>query len=202
VITTIVTFLSTRIVSVIITTVVVVAAVPTLIVAIHGNTITITSGPVASASRTNGDNEHARLVLEVKAATDNVVVKLNDEEASCDSQIAQLAAVSRLSGTATQAAIDKGKGEFHNSELPLLNEVKADEDEFDHLTTVTSETEQTFLVRISTVQVTALGEDGHSGTLVTVCQTILVEIRTIVVTVVIQPQPPKGGEGDDAKVKV
>jgi hypothetical protein len=76
----------------------------------------------------------------------------------------------------------------------LLNEVKADEDEFDHLSVVTSETEQTFLVRISTVQVTALGEDGHSGTLVSVCQTIIVEIRTIVITVV---QPPSaGGDGD------
>jgi hypothetical protein len=172
----------------------VVAAVPTLIVAIHGNTITIITGPVASASRTHGDDEHARLVLEVKTAGDNVVVKLNNEEASCDSQIAQLAAVSKLSGTATQAAIDRGKGEFHNSALPLLNEVKADEDEFDHLSVVTSETEQTFLVRISTVQVTALGEDGHSGTLVSVCQTIIVEIRTIVITVV---QPPSaGGDGD------
>ena len=195
-ITTIVTFLTEKIVAVIITTVVVVAAVPTLIVALHGNTITITTGPVASASRTHGDDEHARLVLEVKTAGDNVVLKINNEEASCDSQIAQLAAVSKLSGTATQAAIEKGKGEFHKSELPLLNEVKADEDEFEHLTTVTSETEQTFLVRISTVQVTALGEDGHSGTLVTVCQTIIIEIRTIVITVV---QPPSGGEGDDTK---
>ena len=197
-IATVITFLSEKIVAVIITTVVVVAAVPTLIVAIHGNTITITTGPVASTSRTHNDGEHARLVLEVKTAGDNVIVKLNNEEASCDSQIAQLAAVSKLSGTATQAAIDKGKGEFHTSELPMLAEVKADEDEFDQLTTVTSETEQSFLVRISTVQVTALGNDGHSGTLVTVCSTVLVEIRTIVITVV---QPPSGGEGDDARVK-
>ena len=197
-ITTIVTFLTEKIVAVVITTVVVVAAVPTLIVALHGNTITITTGPVAPASRTHGDDEHARLVLEVKTAGDNVIVKLNNEEASCDSQIAQLAALSKLSGTATQAAILKGEGEFHNSELPLLNEVKSDEDEFEHLTTVTSETEQTFLVRISTVQVTAFGEDGHSGTLITVCQTIIVEIRTIVITVI---QPPSGGEGDDTKAK-
>jgi cell division protein FtsL len=196
VITTIVTFLTEKIVAVIITTVVVVAAVPTLIVAIHGNTITITTGTVASASRLHGDDEHARLDLEVKTAGDNVVVKINNEEASCDSQIAQLAAVSKVSGTATQAAIDRGKGEFHNSALPLLNEVKADEDEFDHLNVVTSETEQTFLVRISTVQVTALGEDGRSGTLVSVCQTIIVEVRTIVITVVQPPASSDGGDGD------
>lgn len=194
-ITTIVTFVSEKIVAVIITTVVVVAAVPTLIVAIHGNTITITTGTVASASRQHGDDEHARLVLEVKTAGDDVVLKINNEEASCDSQIAQLATVSTLSATATQAAIEKGKGELHSSALPLLNEVKADEDEFEHLKVVTSETEQTFLVRISTVQLTAFGEDGHSGTLVTVCQTILVEIRTIVVVTVVKP-PTGDDEGD------
>jgi hypothetical protein len=33
------------------------------------------------------------------------------------------------------------------------------------------------------VSVTALGHDGHSGTLITVCQTVLVEIRTIIVVV-------------------
>jgi hypothetical protein len=50
------------------------------------------------------------------------------------------------------------------------------------------------------VQVTALGEDGHSGTLITVCQTILVEIRTIVITVI---QAPGGDdEGDDLKLKI
>ena len=196
-ITTIITFLSEKIVAVVITIVVVVAAVPTLIVAINGNTITITTGPVASASRTHGDDEHARLILQVKTEGDAVVIKINNEEASCDSQIAQLAAVSRLSGTATKAALDKGKGEFHNSTLPFVNEIKADEDELEHLNVITTETEQTFLVRISTVQVTALGEDGHSGTLVTVCQTILVEIRTIVITIVQKP----GGEDDDAKLK-
>ena len=193
-ITTIVTFLTEKIVAVIITTVVVVAAVPTLIVAIHGNTITITTGPVASASRTHGDDEHARLVLEVKTAGDNVVVKINNEEASCDSQIAQLAAVSKLSGTATQAAIDKGKGEMHTAELPFFNEIKTDEDELDHLNVITTQEEQTFLVRINEVQVIALGDNGSTGTLITVCQTIIVEIQQIII--VVQPAPPGGGDGD------
>jgi hypothetical protein len=195
----ILTFLSTRIVYVFITTVVVVAAVPTLIVAIHGNTITITSGPVASASRQHGDDERARIIVQVKTAGDDAIVKLTTEEASCDSQIAQLASVSRLSGTATQAAIDKGKGEFHNAELPFVNEIKADEDELAHLSVVTTTTEQTFLVRINTVEVTALGEDGSSGALVTVCQTVLVEIRQIVV--VVQVPPSTGGGDDEGDIK-
>ena len=191
-ITAILTFLSTRIVSVVITTVVVVAAVPTLIVAINGNTITITSGPVASSTRRGDDAEKARVIVEVKNAANQVIVKLNNEESTCDSQIAQLAAQSKLSATATAAALQKGKDEFHKSTAPFINEIKTDEDELDHLTVVTTETEQTFLVRINEVQVIALGEDGQVGALITVCQTIIVEIQQIIVIV----QPGGGSDGD------
>jgi cell division protein FtsL len=196
VITTIVTFLTEKIVAVVITTVIVVAAVPTLIVAINGNTITITTA-AASSTRKHDDEERARLILQVKTAGDSVVVNINHEEASCDSQIDQLAAVSTLAGSATKTALDNGKAKFHTSAAPLLKEIKDDEDEFDHLNVITTETTQTFLVRISNVQVTAFGTDG-SGVLITTCQTILVEIRQVIVIVV---QKPGGGEGDDLKVK-
>ena len=195
-ITTVLTFLSQKIVAVVITTVVVVAAVPTLIVAINGNTITISTGPVASTSRHGDDQERARIIVEVKNAGDAVVVKLNHEEASCDSQIAQLSAGSKLSATATAAALQKGKDEFHKSLAPFENEIKSDEDELDHLSVVTIETEQTFLVRINEIQVIALGANGQTGTLVTVCQTIVVEIQQIIV--VVQPAPG-GGDDDDIK---
>lgn len=194
-ITTVLTFLSTRVVQVVITSVVVVAAVPTLILAINGNTITITPGTVASSSRHGDDQERQRIIIEVKDAGDHVVVLLNNEEASCDSQIAQLAAKSKLSATATAAALKRGKDDFHASVLPFENEIKADEDELDHLTVVTTETEQTFLVRINEVQIIALGEDGQVGALVTVCQTIIVEITQIVVV-----QTSGGDKDSDLKV--
>jgi hypothetical protein len=180
VITPVITFLTDKIVAVVITTVVVVAAVPTLIVAINGNTITITTS-VASASRQHDDEERARIIVEVKNAGSAVIVKLNNEEASCDSQIAQLAGQSKLSATATAAALQKGKDGFHKSVKPFENEIQADEDELEHLTVVTTETEQLFLVRINEIQVIALGEDGQVGALITVCQTIIVEIQVIVV---------------------
>lgn len=192
-ITAIITFLSTRIVSVVITTLIVVAAVPTLIVAIHGNTITITTGPVASASREHGDDEHARIVLEIKNAGDAVILRINNEEASCDSQIAQLASGTKLSAAATKAALDRGKSEFHTSAAHFLTELRDDEDEASHLRVITTQTEQIILLQISTVQLTALGDDAHSGTLVTTCSTVLIEIRQIIITVV----HPSGGEGDD-----
>jgi cell division protein FtsL len=198
-ITTIVTFLTEKIVAVVITTVIVVAAVPTLIVAINGNTITITTATVASSTRKHDDEERARLIVQVKTAGDSVVVSINHEEANCDSQIDQLAGVSTLSASATRAALDNGKAKFRTTTAPLLKEIKDDEDEFERLNVVTTTTTQTFLVRISKVQVTAFGEDGTSGILITTCQTILVEIRQVVIIVI---QKPGGGEGDDLKVKV
>jgi hypothetical protein len=194
-VTTVLTFLSEKIVAVVITTVVVVAAVPTLIIAINGDTLTISTGPVASSSRHNEDQERQRIVVEVKKAGDDVVVKLNNEESSCDAQIAQLAAKSTLSGTATAAELQKGKDDLHAAVQPFENEIKADEDELDHLTTVTTTTEQTFLVRINEVQVIALGENGQVGALVTVCQTIIVQITQVIVVTT----TTGGDEGDIKK---
>ena len=177
--TTILAFLSEKIVAVVITTVVVVAAVPTLIVAVNGNTITITTA--ASSRRHHDEDERARIIVEVKDAANAVVVKINDEEASCDSQIAELASKTKLSATATAAALSKGKGDFHATVTPFLNQIKADEDELEHLTVITTQTEQTFLIRINEVQVLALGENGQTGTLVTVCQAIIIQITQVIV---------------------
>ncbi|GAC1504837.1 MAG: hypothetical protein NVS1B3_02170 [Candidatus Dormibacteraceae bacterium] len=183
-ITTIVTFLTEKIVAVVITTVVVIAAVPTLIVAIHGDTITITPGPIASFSRHGDDEERARLILEIKTTGNNVIIHINNEEASCDSQIDQLSKVATLNANATNAAIERGKAKFHDSTVTYLKQIKAEEDEFEHLTVINVATTQTYLVRIAKIQVTALGENGHTGVLITTCQTILVEIRQIIIVVV------------------
>ena len=194
-ITSIVTFLSTRFVMVFVTTIVVVVAVPSLIIAINGNTVTITTGPVASASR-HHDDERTQLIVKVKTAGDDVITKVNNEEASCDVQLTALAAGSKLSAADTQAAIAKGEGEVHAAAAPFVKEIQDDEAEIENLKVVTIKTEQTILVQINQVQVIALGENGTPGTIVTVCQTVIVEITQIIVTVVVQPS---GGEGDDAR---
>ena len=193
-ITPILTFLSTRIVYVFITTVVVVAAVPTLVIAIHGNTITITSA-ASSARRHDDDPERTRIVLEVKTAGHAVLVQLNSEEATCDTQISELSAKSKLSAAATAAAIKKGKDDFHAVIAPFVAEIQDDEDELDHLSVVTSTTEQTYLLRIREVEVVALGQTGHIGVVVSVCQTIVIQITQVVVVT-----PGGGGEGDDARL--
>lgn len=189
-ITPILTFLSTRLVYVLVTTVVVIVAVPAVIGGIRGDGVTVTA---ASSSRQHGDDERARVIVVVKQAGDEVVVKLNDAEASCDAQITQLAAQSKVSTAATAAAIQKGKDQFHAAVAPYAAEVKADEDELEHAAVVTSTTEQTYLVRIQEVEVIALGQTGHPGVLVTVCQTIVVEVRQTIVVVV----KPGGGDGED-----
>jgi hypothetical protein len=196
-VTAVITFLSEKVVAVVITTVVVVAAVPTFILAINGNTITITPGPVASTTRHGDDEERNRIVVEIKTTGDNVILKLTSLEASCDSQIQLLASQSKLAASATQAALDTGKSQLHASVEPFIDEIKADEDEIQRLTVITTETEQAFVVRINTVKVLALGEDDQHGAVVTVCQTILVEIRQVIVVVTVNP----GGGDRDSDIK-
>jgi hypothetical protein len=192
-ITTVITFLTEKIVAVIITTVVVVAAVPTLVVAINGNTITTSTGLVVSTTRITTQDERTRVIVEVKGAGDAAIVKLNNLEASCDLQIEQLASKSKLSATATRAALNNGKNNFHTSVLPFVHEIEADEDEISHLSVISVETEQAFLIRINTVLVLASGDDGQHGALVTVCQTIIVQITQ---TIVVQSSP-----GRDSDIK-
>jgi hypothetical protein len=182
-ITTIVTFLTEKIVAVVITTVIVVAAVPTLIVAIHGDTITITPGSVASFTRQGGDEDRTRLILEVKTAADTIVFQINSEEATCDAQITQLSTLSKLNSAATKAAIERGKARMHDSTLPYLKQIKAEEDEFEHLSVINVSVTQIYLIRIANIHVMALGDDGHSGFLITTCQTIIIEIRQIIVII-------------------
>jgi len=43
------------------------------------------------------------------------------------------------------------------------------------------------------IRISALGDDGTTGALITICQTIIIEIRTIVITVVVT----HGGDDDD-----
>lgn len=190
-ISTVVTFITTRIVAVFITTVVVVAAVPSLILLSHGTTITVTTTGVASAARHHDDEERARLIVQVRTAGHDVVVLLNGEEASCDSQIAELAKVSKISPARTEAAIEMGKSKFHLAASGFVRQVEADEDEFEHLAVISTETQQVFLVRFLQVRIAALGEDNTTGVLITTCQTIIIEIRTIVITVIVT------GSGDD-----
>jgi hypothetical protein len=179
-----------------VTTIVVVVAVPSLIIAINGNTVTITTGPVASASRHQND-ERTQLIVKVKAAGDDVITKLDNEEASCDVQLTALAAQSKLSTADTQAAIARGEGEIHAAAAPFVKEINDDEAEIENAKVVTTKIEQTILVQINQVEVIALGENGTPGTIVTVCQTVIVEITQIIVTITVQP--PSGGEGDDAR---
>ena len=189
-IATVITFVTEKVVAVVITIVVVVAAVPTLVVAINGNTITTSTGVVISTTRITTQDERSRVIVEVKTAGDDAILKLKNLEASCAVQIEQLAGKSKVSATTTRAALDNGKKNFHTSVLPFIHEIEADEDEISHLSVITVETEQAFLVRINTVLVLALGDDGHAGALINVCQTIIIQITQIIVV-------QTGGERDN-----
>ncbi len=190
-ISTVVTFVTTKVVAIVVTTVIIVVAVTSVIVL--GHNVTIAQSAVALKSQKKVDDDRTRIILHIKTEGDNVIVKLNTEETTCDAQITALTKLSKISTASTQAAIKKGKTEFHTAQLPYVSQIKSDEDEISHLPVVTSETESSYLLRISSISVTAIGEDGKHGVLITACQTIVIEIRQIIIVVV----KPSGGEGDD-----
>jgi hypothetical protein len=192
-ITTALTFITTRIVYVVVATVVLVAAVPTVIIGIRGHTVSVNAGPVASASRSQKQDEQVRIILEVNQAGDKVIVALNAFEASCDANIAQLAGQSRLSADATAAALKKGRDDFHAAVIPFVDEVQADQRDLDSLRVITVADEQTYLARIAEIQVVAIGDQANPGALVTFCKTVMVEVQQVIV---VQP-PGGGGMGDD-----
>lgn len=141
----------------------------------------------ASSARTNGDADRARLIAAVKAAGDDVVSKINFAESGCAVQISQLAADSTISGTETQTAIQDGKGRVRLVATAFLREIQDEEDNFAHLAVVSAGAEQLFLSAIARVRVTAVGDGTHPGELGTVCRSVLVEVRTKLKPVVIQP---------------
>lgn len=192
-ITSIFTFLSTRVVAVFITTFIVVAGVPSVIILIHGHHITITTQ--ASTTRQHGDDDRARIVIHIKTVGDELIVKLNHEEATCSGQIGALSKLSKISVASTQAAINKGKSQFHAAMASYVREIESDEDEIGHMTVVTSETERVFLLRIQSISVIALGEGSKTGVLITICQTIIIEIRKVIIVVI---KPPDGEDDDIA----
>lgn len=190
-ISTIVTFVTTKVVAIVVTTVIVVVSVTTIIVL--GHNVTIAQNAVALTAQKKADDERTRIIVHIKTAGDDVIVKLSTEETTCDAQITALTKLSKVSSASTLAAIKKGKTEFHTALAPYVNQIKSDEDEVSHLDAVTTETESIYLLRISSISVTALGEDGKHGVLITACQTIVIEIRQIIIVVV----KPSGSEGDD-----
>jgi hypothetical protein len=185
------TWISQRIITVTAITVLIVAAVPTtLVIVSHDdhNTIAVVQ-PV-------DDKQKVVLVAAVKKAGDAVIVRLNNAESSCATQVTQTVNSSKVAAK-LQTQLASARTRLQGSTKSFVAAVQKDEDRFAHLAVVTQQDEDNELAELNLIQIVALG-DGHStGTITITCQTVLVTIQeTIQITVIEGTAPTMGDESD------
>lgn len=185
------TWISQRIITVTAISVLTVAAVPTtLVIVSHDDHNTIAIVQPAD------DKQKLVLVAAVKKAGDAVIVKLNNAESSCATQVTQTVSTSKVAAK-VQSQLAKAKTELRDGTNVFVAAVQKDEDRFAHLAVITPQDEENELAELNLIQIVALG-DGHStGTITITCQTVLITIQeTIQITVIQGTPPPIGDESD------
>lgn len=185
------TWISQRIITVTAISVLTVAAVPTtLVIVSHDDHNTIAVVQPAD------DKQKVVLVAAVKKAGDAVIVKLNNAESSCVTQVTQTVNVSKVAAK-VQSQLAKAKTELRSGTNVFVAAVQKDEDRFAHLAVITPQDEENELAELNLIEIVALG-DGHStGTITITCQTVLVTIQeTIQITVIEGTAPTIGDESD------
>src|SRR5256712_2701456 len=179
------TWISERIITVTAVSVLTVAAVPTTL-------IIVSHEDHNSVAVVQPADEHAKVVLvsAVKKAGDAVIARLNTAESGCTTQVTQAITTSNVAAK-VQPQLATAKSQIHGSVAPVVAAIKADEDDFAHLTFVTRQDEENELEHLKLIEVIALG-DGHSaGTITVTCQTVMITItETIQITIIQMPPAP------------
>ena len=188
-ITLITAWVTERIVTVVTVTLVAVAAVPT--------TLVLTTEHHADVVLQQQGEEHKIVLIKaVKKAGDDLVVKLQNAESSCNTQVTQLVAASKVNPAVIQSQLAQAKTQLHGSVAPFVAAVQKHEDHIAHLDQVSDQDEEDELSQIQLIEITALGSGQTTGVVTVTCQTVVVEIKLVIqvnVTVIVHKS---GGDGD------
>jgi hypothetical protein len=175
-ITLITTWVTEKIVAVITVTVVAVAAVPTTLILTteHQVTVTVTQ-----------QQQQTRLVLiqTVKTAGDELIVKLQNAEDSCDTQVTGIATSSKAKTARLDRHLSQAKVTIHGAVSPFVTAIQKDEEHFQQLAVITPEDEQNELAHLQLIELESLGDGETTGVVVVTCTIVIVEIKIIVVEV-------------------
>lgn len=174
-ITLIATWVTEKIVAVFTVSLVVVAAVPTTLILTTEHQVTVTL-------QQQQEQRQLVLVKSVQKAGDDLIVKLQNAEASCNTQVTTLVTTSRVNPGKIQSQLAQAKTQIHGSVAPLIVTIQKDEDNFGKLAVITPEDEENELEHLQQLSIVALG-DGKTiiGTVIVTCQIVIVEIQVIVV---------------------
>ncbi len=125
---------------------------------------------------------HVQLIQQVRAEGDAVLVQLNSAGQNCDAQIAQLLTVkaTQLPAVVLRLIAD-GKEREHATVLTFVEQVRAEESRVAAIRDLDDDDVQFAVERIHFIGATAL---GPNGVVLVTCQTIIIEIRTVIEIVV------------------
>lgn len=178
-ITVITTWVTEKIVAIFAVSLVAVAAVPTTLVLTTEHHVTVT---LQQQER----QQQVVLVSTVKKTGDDLIVKLQSAEDSCNTQVSNVA--STHAGE-LQTQLASAKTQIHGSIAPFVAAVRQSEDHFAHLAVITPEDEEQELAHLQVISIMALG-NGQTGGVVTVtCGSVVVQIQTVIQIVVIKVVP-------------
>ncbi len=186
-ITLITAWVTERIVTVVTVSLVAVAAVPTTLVLTteHQTTVVI---------QQQEDQQKVVLIQTLKKAGDNLIVKLQNAEAGCNTQVTQLVAASKVNPGQIQSQLARARTQLHGSVAPFIAAVQQHEDHIAQLDEVSEQDEQDELSQIQLIEITALGNGQTTGVVTVTCQTVVVEIKLVIQVNVTVHQG--GTEGD------
>ncbi len=175
-ITIITTWVTEKIVAIFMVTIVAVAAVPTTLILTteHQVTVTVTQ-----------QQQQARIVLiqTVKTAGDELIVKLQNAEDSCNTQVITIVAGSKANPGRLQSKLAQAKLQIHGSISPFVAAIQKDEEHFQQLAVLTPEDEQNELAHLQLIEIESLGDGQTTGVVVVTCQVVVIEIKIVVVEV-------------------
>ncbi|HEY8678549.1 MAG TPA: hypothetical protein VIN39_07950 [Candidatus Dormibacteraeota bacterium] len=191
-ITLVTTFITEKIVAIITVSLVAVAVVPTTLVLTtdHGTAVVL---------QQQEDQQQVVLIAAVKKAGDGLIVKLQNAETSCNSQVTQVVTASKVAPGKVQSQLAQAKTQLHGSVAPFIAQIQKDEDHFAHLAVITPEDEEDELGQIQLIGITSLGGTGTTGVVTVTCGTVVIEIQQIIQVIVIQERVGivHRQEGDD-----
>lgn len=186
--TLITTFVTEKIVVLLTVSLVAVAAVPTAL-------ILTTDEQTAVVLQQQQGEQQIVLVKSVQKAGDDAIVKLENAENSCNTQITGLVTAAKLNPGKIQSQLAQAKTTIHGSVAPYIAQLKEREQEFAAKTELSDEDEQNELNEIQQIEIIALGGNGTTGTVTVTCQTVTIQIKLVIQVTVVQVE--REHEGDD-----
>ncbi len=191
------TFVTEKIVAILTVTLVAVAAVPTTLVLTTEHQTDEALQQQAVVLQLAEGQQQIVLVKAVKKAGDDLIVKLQNAETSCNTQVTQVVTTSKINPGKIQSQLAQAKTEIHGSVAPFIAQLQKHEDHFAHLAVITPEDEEDELGQIQLIGITALGGTGTTGVVTVTCGTVVIEIQMVIKVIVIQVPVVVHREGDD-----